>query len=269
MSISINKSEQSVQFVNTTTGKLCGTYHYEDMYKSFFRGLYTPGGKDVVACPPPEHLHHHGLQFGLTTDLANFWEEDQASEPDKNPKLPIGKQQTARLDLLPTDDGTGFIQLINWVTGDVCVFNETRMISVVEAAGAYIWSWEATLIAPLQSVQIIKSVWDAPSYCHPQYGYCGIGLRLARDLFKDGEVFPSGTQCGEPPTSVSFRGTGAEVTFAQNSSQGDALFVTTYQNVGPYPGGPGFAFLGLVPTPRTIDKGNGLEVMYTIKVSDV
>jgi len=271
MSISINKNEQCVEFLNTATGKLCGTYHYEDEFKSFFRGLYTPDGKDVVAFPPPEHPHHKGLQFGLTTDLANFWEEDEASEPNDH-KLPIGKQQTARLDLLPPDDGVGFTQQIDWLTGNVCVFNEKRMITVVEAEDAYIWTWETTLITPLPSVQIIKSVWDAPStYCSPQYGYCGLGLRLVRDLFNDGKILvvPTQTKCGEPPTGISFRGDGAEVTFEQNASQGEVLFVTTYQNVWPYEGGPGFAFMGLVPTPRTIEQNNGLELMYTITVSDV
>ena len=271
MPIIMNKTEQCVEFLNTATGKLCGTYHYEDEFKSFFRGLYTPDGKDVVAYPQQGHLHHKGLQFGLTTDLANFWEENKADEP-KDDQLPIGKQHNARLDCLPPDDGIGFIQQIDWLIGTVCVFNEKRMITVVEAEGAYVWSWAATLTAALPSVQIIKSVWDAPSsYCSPQYGYCGLGLRLARDLFSDGKVLvvPAETKCGESPTGISFQGGGAEVTFNQNASQGDVLFVTTYQNVPPYGGGPGFAFMGLVPTPRTLEQHDGLELWYTITVSDV
>jgi len=268
MSLSINKTAETVEFRNDSSGKFCGIYHYMDPYKSYFRGLYTPSGNDVVGYAA-DHPHHKGLQFGLTTDKANFWEESEASEPDKH-KLPIGEQRTTRLDLLPSTDGIGFTQRIDWLTEGVCVFNEARQISVVETSGAYIWTWETTLITTLASgVQIIKSVWDAPAYCYPQYGYCGIGLRLTSDLFKDGEVLPAGTQCGEPPASVSFRGKGAEVRFEQNTSQGDALFVTTYQNVGPYPGGPGFAFLGLVPTPRAIAQDQGMELMYTITVSDV
>ena len=78
MSLYIKKTPQSVTISNAD-GKLCGTYHYVDMFKSFFRGLYTPSGKDVVACPPPEHLHHKGLQFGLCTSEANFWEEDEVN----------------------------------------------------------------------------------------------------------------------------------------------------------------------------------------------
>src|SRR5689334_5945102 len=70
MSISINKTAETVEFLNPTSKKTCATYHYEDMFKSFFRGLYTPAGHDVVAWPT-DHPHHKGLQFGLTTDLAN------------------------------------------------------------------------------------------------------------------------------------------------------------------------------------------------------
>jgi hypothetical protein len=80
MSLSIKKTKQSVG-IRDTGGRPCGTYHYEDMFKSFFRGLYSPSGKDVVACPPVQDPHHKGLQFGLCTSVANFWEEDEANEP--------------------------------------------------------------------------------------------------------------------------------------------------------------------------------------------
>jgi hypothetical protein len=52
---------QVVEF-RDTDGTLCGTYHYDDPYKSFFRGLFTPNGLDVVALPPLDHPHHKGLQ---------------------------------------------------------------------------------------------------------------------------------------------------------------------------------------------------------------
>jgi hypothetical protein len=126
---------------------LCGTYHYTDPYKSFFRGLYTPTGKDVVASPPPDHPHHKGLQFGLTTSRANFWEEPGAAVP--NNKLPFGQQQTTALKL----EGTGFM--------------------------------------------------------------------------------------------------------------------TTYDDQPPYAGGPGFAFMGFIPIPRDLKKGDRLEASYIITVSDV
>jgi len=267
MSLSIKKSGQSVEFIGTS-GQLCGSYHYEDMFKSFFRGLYTPGGgKDVLACPPPEHLHHKGLLFGLCTSAANFWEEDEFNEPDDN-KLPIGKQQTTAMDLMSARDGIGFTQTILWEVNKEGIFNETRKISLSEEPGAYVWSWHTTLIA-LRDVQIIKSVWGVPNYCSDQFGYCGLGLRLASDLFQDGEIVPAGTKCGSTPTFVSFRGNGVEVKFMQDVRQANAIFVSTYENAPPYAGGPGFAFMCFVPAPRELKQGASLAVSYVITVSDV
>jgi hypothetical protein len=48
MTLNINKSPQSVEFIGTS-GRVCASYDYEDTFKSFFRGLYTRSGKDVLA----------------------------------------------------------------------------------------------------------------------------------------------------------------------------------------------------------------------------
>lgn len=266
MPLYVKKTPQSVAISNAA-GKLCGTYHYVDMFKSFFRGLFTPSGKDVVACPPPEHLHHKGLQFGLTTSAANFWEEDEANEPAGNPPLTIGKQQTRKLDLLP-GGVIGFTQDVWWGTDTQTILNETRTISVQEQPSSYVWNWRTKLTAAAP-VKIVRSVWGAPGYCQPDFGYCGLGLRLAPDLFQNAAVVPP-QKCGSTPAGVSFRGNGAAVTFMQDVSQANALFVSTYQNTYPYgPGGPGFAYMTLVPTPRDLNSGESLELNYIITVSDI
>ena len=267
MSLSIKKTEQSVE-IHDIGGQLCGIYHYEDPFKSFFRGLCTPGSKDVVAVPPPDHPHHKGLQFGLCTSLANFWEEPGAPVPDN--KLPFGKQQTTKLELLPSGHGIGFTQEVLWATDKELVFNETRTISVKETPGAYVWTWQTTLTAA-RDVQITRSVWDVPDYCSPglRYGYCGLGLRLARELFQEAEVLPANVKCGSKPTRVSFRGKGAQVSFVQQATLPNALFVSTYEGKPPHGPGPGFAFMGLVPIPYDLKQGHSLEGKYVITVSDV
>jgi hypothetical protein len=247
--------EKTVEF-RDAGGKLCGSYHYDDPFKSFFRGLSTPKGYDVVAPPPADHPHHKGLQFGLCLADVNFWEEDLASEPQDR-KLPIGRQQTGKLDLLSPGEGIGFLQEVLWGTDQVPTFHETRKISVNEASGAYVWTWRTTLIAA-RNVEIITSVWPGP-------GYCGLGLRLARDLFEDGKISPPGTQSGNIPTSVSFQGKGAEVRFEQAAKQANVLFVSCY---GP---GGAFAFMSLGPTngqPRALKEGESLEGTYVVTVAD-
>jgi Methane oxygenase PmoA len=253
MHVSIGKTVE----IHDADGQLCGSYHHEDPYKSFFRGLYTPSDKDVVACSLPDHPHHKGLQFGLCASDVNFWEEDEASEPQDR-KLPIGKQQTKKLEILPPGDGIGFSQEVQWGTDEVCTFHETRRISVEKAPGAYVWTWRTTLIAA-RNVDLITSVWPGP-------GYGGLGLRLARDLFQDGKVSPTGTTSGSIPTYVSFRGKGAEVTFEQDAKQAHGLFVSFYGAE------PDFAFMSLGPTnlhPLALKQGERLEGRYVITVSEV
>jgi len=237
--------------------KLCGTYHYKDPFKSFFRGLYTPDGKQVVAFPPKDHPHHKGLQFGLCASDVNFWEEDKENEPPYR-QLPIGRQRTTAIERLPPAKGDGFSQQVCWELGNVVTFEETREISVTKAPGAYVWTWRTTLTAR-REVEIIKSVWDGP-------GYCGLGLRLICDLFAGGKVLPEGTNTGDTPTCVSFRGQGAEVTFEQDAKQKNALFVSFYG------GNPDFAFMALGPTndaARTLQQGDRLAGKYVVTVADI
>jgi Methane oxygenase PmoA len=247
--------EKTAEF-HDTDGRLCGSYHYEDPFKSFFRGLYTPKGHDVVAPPPAEHPHHKGLQFGLCASDVNFWEENVAKEP-RDHQIPIGKQKTEKLVLLTPGEGIGFSQEIRWGTDTVETFHETRKISVNAASGAYVWTWRTTLVAA-RKVKIITSVWPGP-------GYCGLGLRLARDLFENGKTSPPDAQSGSTPTSVAFQGKGAEVRFEQEAKQANALFLSRY---GP---GDAFAFMSLGPTnndPRTLEKGERLVGTYVVTVAD-
>jgi hypothetical protein len=252
MYVSIGKT---VEF-HDTDGKLCGSYHYDDPFKSFFRGLYTAKGGDVVEPPPADHPHHKGLQFGLCLSDVNFWEEDVAHEPPGH-CLPIGRQQTGKLEPLPAAEGVGFSQEVLWGTDKVRSFRETRKISASKAPGAYIWTWRTTLIAA-RNLEIITSVW-------PGHGYCGLGLRLARDLFEDGKISPPGTQSGNIPTTVSFQGKGAEVRFGQEAKQANVLFVSCYG------AGGAFAFMSLGPTngqPRALKEGESLEGTYVVTVAD-
>jgi hypothetical protein len=236
-------------------GKSCGSYHYQDPFKSFFHILNTPGGKNVVAPVPNDHPHHKGLQFGLCASDVNFWEEREQDEPSYR-KLPIGRQRSAKPERLSS--GIGFSQQVCWELGKDATFQETRQISVTKAARAYVWTWQTTLIAQ-RKVEIIKSVWDGP-------GYCGLGLRLIEDLFRGGKVSPPGAVDGSTPTSVSFHGKGAEVTFAQNANQANVLFVSFYEAA------PGFAFMALGPTnasPRTLAANEQLTGAYVVTVADL
>lgn len=250
--------EDTVQ-IRDSAGRLCGVYHYQDPFKSFFRGLFTPSGKDVVAPPPPDHPHHKGLQFGLCASDVNFWEESLSAEPPDH-QIPIGNQRSAKPQLLPPADGIGFTQEVVWARDIVVSFRETRRISLIAVPGAYVWTWRTTLVAA-RDVDIIRSVWSMQP---GQIGYCGLGLRLAKDLFRGGTVSPPSAVSGSIPPVVSFEGNGATVTFAQDTAQANALFVSRYG------GDPDFAFLALGPTnlhTRTLKCGDRLDGTYVVTVA--
>src|SRR5262245_10182777 len=127
MDVSIDKTVE----LRDPSGKLCGSYHYDDPFKPFFRGLYTPKGHDVVAPPPRDHRHHKGLQYGLCAEDVNFWEEDKKSDGGDRR---IGRQVGEKPKLLTGGGETGFSQEIVW-RDDVCVsFHETRKILVRRTA---------------------------------------------------------------------------------------------------------------------------------------
>ena len=250
--------------IRDSRGRLCGTYHYQDPFKSFFRGLYTPNGLNVVATPPPDHPHHKGLQFGLTCKDVNFWEESLASEP-ADCRLPIGVQHTTQLEILPPTAGNGFLQEVVWRRDETVTFQEQRFVSVKESPNAYVWTWQTTLTAQ-REVTIISSVWGDAGNCGRSPGYCGLGVRLVQELFQAGHIVPPGTRSGSTPTRVSYLGRGAGVTFEQDPSQANALFVSFYGS------GPDFAFMSLGPTnlhPLTLKQGQSLQCRYVVTVADI
>lgn len=260
MQVSIGKT--TVEF-HDTGGKLCGRYHYDDPFKSFFRGLYTSKGHDVVAPVAADHRHHKGLQYGLCAKDVNFWEEDTISDGGNRR---IGKQAGQKPQLLTGSGEVGFSQEIVW-RDDVCVsFHETRKISVQPATLGYVWSWQTTLTAK-RDVTLDISAW-------PQNGgYCGLGLRLAPELFWNKStvtlVRKQQKASGSVAKSVMVRGTQAALMFEQDTRyQQNVLYIQGCDANS----GDKFAFVSLGPTnraPCTIDKEKSLKGNYLITVADI
>jgi hypothetical protein len=251
----MNAGSDGILDVRDPGGRLCGRYHYTDPYKSFFRGLFTPKGADVVSPPPEDHPHHKGLQYGLCAEDVNFWEEDAQNEPAHRR---IGRQITEKLKRFDT----GFSQEIVW-QDDVCVsFRETRKISVQPSGSGYVWSWQTALTAE-RDVKLVVSAW-------PQRGgYCGLGLRLAPELFLKKSKVTRVPASGGIVQSVRVQGTKAALMFEQKTQfQQDVLYIQGCDRNSQ----DNFAFASLGPTngaPRTVKKGETLKGSYRITVADV
>jgi len=251
----------------TDEGRPCATYHYnDDPHKSFFRGLFTPKGHDVVASPPPEHPHHKGLQYALCTKDVNFWEEKPG--PSGLPSL-IGSQVNKSLSRFRSGDEMGFKQVLSWWDEVMKeTFYETRTISVKRMPASYVWTWHTQLTARRDNVLLIKGPWAAWS----QYGmvaYYGLGLRLADAFFKnehqllvDQDPTTIEEGLGRVGSSVALYGAGVQVMFEQ--SQKEPLYVNVQD----------FVFMTLTPIPTTVDElplanGATLEQHYVITVGDL
>jgi hypothetical protein len=199
----------------------------------------------------------------------NFWEEELASEPDDF-RVPIGWQQSQKLERLTGIDGDGLHQELLWChetyAGTSVTFREERVISVRHAApDAYVWSWQTTLTA-LRDVRLVVSAWPQAG------GYCGLGLRLVPELFSKRSnvtLLPNDRRIsGSIPSIATVRGTRASVSFEQDiTSQQDVLYI---QGCAPSSNDV-FAWLGLGPTnggPRSIRRGETLQRRYRITVLD-
>jgi hypothetical protein len=260
MEVALNAGTDEILEVRAS-GRLCGSYHYQDRFISFFRGLYTPKGLDVVAPPPKDpkdHPHHKGLQYGLCAHDVDFWEETTQSAHGRR----VGRQVTQKLD--PFD--IGFSQEVVWCDGACEIFRETRKISVQLTPPGFVWSWQTTLTA-MRDVTLDVSAWPVDGF-----GYVGLGLRLAPELFlKESTVTLVPAQrpvLGSTPQRVTVRGTKATLTFEQDPSQQNALYI---QGCEPS-SRDDFAFVSLGPTNAhgfTVNKGNSLKGSYRVTVADV
>jgi hypothetical protein len=166
---------------------------------------------------------------------------------------------------LSSNGVTGFTQQIVWLD-DLCVsFTETRTVSVFKRAStAYEWIWRTALTAT-RDLNLIRSAWAKP----PQIGDCGLGLRLARDLFQSSKLNPE-LSPGAAPGRITYQGVHAAVTFEQNIQiQRDVLYVSLYSD---RPEDFGFMSLGPTnsgPDPLVLKQGDRLDRTYVVTVSDV
>lgn len=252
------------------SGNHCGTYFVDNPYKPYLAAVFTPSGHNVVAPRAAGHRHHHGLQYGLCADDVNFWEEDLASEPEEF-RVPIGWQQSEKLERLTGIEGDGLVQELSWChetyAGTCVSFREQRRIWVSKPRpGAYEWVWETELTAR-RDLRLVTSAWPQAG------GYCGLGLRLAPEyFFRRSSVMAVPEErrvSGAAPASVTARGPRASVTFQQDlTKQQDVLHV---QGCAPA-SNDAYAWLGLGPTngaALTLRRGETLRRRYHLTVSDV
>src|ERR1043165_6324820 len=95
----------------------------------------------------------------------------------------------------------------DYVSGDAIV--SVKEVFDSGALKAYAWNWRTRLTAK-RNVTIISSVWGENGNCGRSLGYCGLGLRLIRDVFQSAHVEPQDAKSGDKLTRSEERRVGKE-----------------------------------------------------------
>ena len=241
-------------------------------FKPYVRELYTLRGDNILLDAPPDHLHHHGLMYGIRVNGENFWEErDQPGfqKPVRLDPPKIGRSASG----LPQ---ASFTQLIHWVpnkqaseqkTADVALLIERRTLTVTVDPGqqevALTWHADFGVGPGAAKVTLTGAI------------YHGLGLRLpeafnrvAQHYNSAGATYPSngtGDVTSARWSAVSNAANGRDITvalFGQPSpTRGLPLFFTMVQP---------FTYLsvtqGLDKTPIEYSAGNEFQLEYLLVI---
>ncbi len=149
-----------------------------NQFKPYVGDLFTLDGRELLRDSPPDHVHHHGLMYGIQVNDINFWEE----APDAGHQIP-----QAELTREVKKDAAGrprarFSQVLHWVkardagernTTPMALLVETRTITLTvdsETGGLLLeWTSEFTVGEGASEVILTGTSYD------------GLGIRFRAD----------------------------------------------------------------------------------------
>jgi hypothetical protein len=150
-----------------------------NQFKPYVRELISLDGVDLLRDAPADHLHHHGLMYGIKVNDINFWEE-----------APKAGRQIPQAELIREvkKDSVGrplslFKQVLHWIGSDpdtapdtspLALLIENRTIAVaVDAATEQIHlEWQSDFTVGPATPQVILT----------GSSYHGLGIRFRADF---------------------------------------------------------------------------------------
>jgi hypothetical protein len=243
-----------------------------NQFKPYVRALYTLRGENVLRDAPPDHLHHHGMMYGVYVNGINFWEERAAAGVQKHVEL---LRDIARIDAYGMP-AAHFTEFIHWVA-------PTNKASADTLAAALLTEVRTLTVAIDEKNEEVALRWDSQFQVGPSAGkvklhgsnYDGLGLRLPESFnhvarFQNSAGLPyvgQNTQTVIPAnwTSVSGMMDGREVMLVLFAGPGNAR-VTTHFFTMLDP----FAYLsatqGLDKQPLEYSAGDRFSLQYLLTV---
>ena len=148
-------------------------YRYVSVpFKPYIDELRTPSGKNILRDAPWDHLHHHGLMFGLQAGGCDFWGEFDANR---------GKQITEKFQ----SEGNSMETEISWnlpAAGEAqgrTLLKEIRKINVGQGNEATLLDWQSTLTA------VVDTILGGEGGRY----YDGLGMRFDETMDRGGRFF--------------------------------------------------------------------------------
>lgn len=186
-----------------------------NQFKPYVRELYSLRGDNVLRDSPVDHLHHHGLMYGIRINGVNFWEE--VNQPGHQRHVKLLAERTGRsASGLPQ---ASFTELVHWVPhGDptlpdttsaaLVVERRTLTLTVDEAHEEIALAWHAEFEVGVRTNRVTLHGSD----------YNGLGLRLpgewdliAQQMNSENAAYPADGKPGAVPArwgAVSHRADG-------------------------------------------------------------
>lgn len=175
----IESDQQSSQVSISYQDRPVLTYaHAAGQFKPYIKALFDLSGYNVLLDAPSDHLHHHGIMYGVMVNGINYWQEREDT----------GFQRSVRIEAQQTgvdDRGlpyASFVDVIEWLDptargaakGGEPILHERRTITVTvdETHGEVAAQWSADFLVG-GHVKFAVLTGDP---------YNGLGLRLSRDF---------------------------------------------------------------------------------------
>lgn len=240
--------------------------------KPYVKALYTTKGFNILRDSPSDHLHHHGLMYGIKVNGVNFWEETRGCGVEKVVSWTAPEF---------SNDSAGrpqaqFSQVLHWLAPEDAFLPDTNAPSLL------VEQRRLTLTVD-ERLELVALRWDA----HFQVGkrtnevvltganYHGLGARFPETLDKlvvhlipEGRLQLEGSHqdvTARAWEAASFDAPGNPVTFALYGSPHNARGQAHYfamKNAFPYLS----ATQGLDKEPLVYHRGDEFDLSYTIVV---
>jgi hypothetical protein len=150
-------------------------------YKPYVSYLATPSGVNVLRDAPSDHLHHHGIMFGITVDGVDFWGEMNTQRPGREVlagPIEAGGRGTILFNTCLLDHALRWIEK----PGSPELLQEKRRIEcfrIEEDNACTLLTWRSQFVVPA----------NKSSATFSGQHYFGLGLRFVESMDGAAEFF--------------------------------------------------------------------------------